>query len=406
VANDGNIIFVHSGTYSEILDIKKSITLQGENKKSTIIQRPENQSNEIINLFSSAEGLIISGFTFDNSIFYGPYGNDCIKIHTDNNVISDNIFISGTYADIHLDGALNNIIINNNFTSNGILIRRSGTPELKNWNTHTIENNIINGMPLHYFKNNNNGEIISSKSGQVILANCSNFIIENLNLENSCYSIQFGYSENNTILNCTLENNNRFGSGIRLLNSHSNNIFNNIISKYGDGIILTERSTNNLIKNNELTENTKGYYQNGFSHNNEIINNTIISNDFSGVYLDSYSMDNNVSFNQILNNRYGLILALVCDNNMIYTNNIINSETGISIESSSNNSFVFNNFINNSINAKIKHNKTNNWDVDELGNYWSDYDDEDLNEDGIGDSPYIISDLNQDNYPLMNPVDN
>jgi hypothetical protein len=38
-------------------------------------------------------------------------------------------------------------------------------------------------------------------------------------------------------------------------------------------------------------------------------------------------------------------------------------------------------------------------------NYWSDYNGTDNNGDGIGDTPYIINDENQDNYPLMNPVE-
>ena len=39
------------------------------------------------------------------------------------------------------------------------------------------------------------------------------------------------------------------------------------------------------------------------------------------------------------------------------------------------------------------------------GNYWSSYNGTDANLDGVGDTPYIIDDYNQDNYPLMNQVD-
>ncbi len=45
------------------------------------------------------------------------------------------------------------------------------------------------------------------------------------------------------------------------------------------------------------------------------------------------------------------------------------------------------------------------WDNDNVGNYWGEYSGLDKNNDGIGDSPYIIDENNKDNYPLMNSFD-
>lgn len=45
----------------------------------------------------------------------------------------------------------------------------------------------------------------------------------------------------------------------------------------------------------------------------------------------------------------------------------------------------------------------NCWDYDSVGNYWSNYEGDDTNHDGIGDSPYIVVGDQQDNYPLMEP---
>ncbi len=41
------------------------------------------------------------------------------------------------------------------------------------------------------------------------------------------------------------------------------------------------------------------------------------------------------------------------------------------------------------------------WDDGREGNYWSDYNGTDSNNDGIGDTPYVIDVLNQDRFPLM-----
>jgi nitrous oxidase accessory protein NosD len=38
-------------------------------------------------------------------------------------------------------------------------------------------------------------------------------------------------------------------------------------------------------------------------------------------------------------------------------------------------------------------------------NYWSDYNATDNDGDSIGDTPYIINEDNQDNSPLMEPVE-
>jgi len=53
---------------------------------------------------------------------------------------------------------------------------------------------------------------------------------------------------------------------------------------------------------------------------------------------------------------------------------------------------------------------SNNWDYESMGNYWSNYNGTDENNDGIGDTPYVISTSPEDygdadSYPLMEPVD-
>ena len=46
----------------------------------------------------------------------------------------------------------------------------------------------------------------------------------------------------------------------------------------------------------------------------------------------------------------------------------------------------------------------NIWDNGFEGNYWDNYNGTDGDGNGIGDTPYIINENNQDNYPLVNVI--
>ena len=55
-------------------------------------------------------------------------------------------------------------------------------------------------------------------------------------------------------------------------------------------------------------------------------------------------------------------------------------------------------------NSVINTYKGNNY-TSYLGNYWDNYTGNDANNDGIGDTPFIING-EVDNYPLMEPIEN
>ena len=89
-------------------------------------------------------------------------------------------------------------ICNNNFDKNGIYFFNN---ELSHWNTHVIENNYVNEKPIYYYKNHNDSITIPSDAGQVIVANCSQINLKNINFNNLYSSIQIAYSSNITINN-------------------------------------------------------------------------------------------------------------------------------------------------------------------------------------------------------------
>jgi len=94
---------------------------------------------------------------------------------------------------------------------------------------------------------------------------------------------------------------------------------------------------------------------------------------------------------------------------------IANNSYGIRLLSGSKNNLVFHNsFINNTMQTYVDTSYTNTWDsgYPSGGNYWSDSIGVDLywgphqnrtGSDGIRDTPHIIDENNQDNYPLMSP---
>jgi len=121
-------------------------------------------------------------------------------------------------------------------------------------------------------------------------------------------------------------------------------------------------------------------------------NNQIISNNITG---------------QNKGSGYGIQL-LNSSSNLIVANSF--KDIGLAIKSvlSKDNSFYYNNFLEmteygNRVAGFIEDDNLELWSDGKQGNYWSNYDGVDANNDGIGDTPYIIDKKRQDPHPLMTP---
>ena len=451
-ANEGDTIFVYSGTYYENMVVNKSINLIGEDKETTIIDGSGN--GDVV--YISADWVNISGFTIrnsgwpydgvriyssNNSIYncnisnnswYGIYGyyssNNSIcncnitsnnddgillyssynnSIHncnitsnnddgislsysysnsicncniTSNNGdgihaysssnnsiyncnISDNIELVSSYNNsiyncnisnndygIWLSYSSNNSIYNCNFINDGIFIEGG---ELSHY-IHNIYNNNVNGKPLLYYKNAQN-IILDGNAGEIILANCSNFEIKNMNISNTDIGIEIAFCNEIKIYNCNITSNNE--DGIELWSSSNNSIYNCNISNNDDGIDA-KYSSNNSIYNCNISNNNNGIWLLYYSSNNKIFGNKISNDSISLLYS---SNKNCIMGNNISSNWYGIRLYS-SDNNNISGNNVSsNSDDGISLDDSNNNNILNNNInSNNHVGMSLDDSNSNN----------------------------------------------
>ncbi len=119
-----------------------------------------------------------------------------------------------------------------------------------------------------------------------------------------------------------------------------------------------------------------------------VIENNLLTGNTRGIDFHGSSNENMIFENDITNNSYSIWITLGKDN-VFYHNNIVGGTVlGVS--------------------------EGNIWDdgYPSGGNYWSDYNGDDVFEgpnqdqpgsDGIGDTPYVIDEYNRDLYPLMCP---
>ncbi len=281
---------------------------------------------------------------------------------------------------------------------------------------------------------------ISSFYYGIYLWNSTNDTVSNNNITNNEFGIYFDDSSNNTISSNNITNN---MDGIWLYQSSNNSILENSITTNNyTGIYLEGPLSNNKISGSNISNNHDGIRIDAAS-NNEIRNNNLIANNggiaLSGnnntlhsntisvkyIGIDIFGNYNIISENNVTNCGTGFFFGWDTVYNTISGNTVKNNEDGLYFEHALNHSLVGNHIVNNthgvyvdwySRNIRIYHNTFSNntkhmrvsnpnnpnfLDNGVEGNYWSNYTGTDLNQDGIGDSPFIIDANNTDNFPLM-----
>ena len=390
---DGHTIFVEAGTYYEHVVVNKEVSLIGENKYNTIIDG--NGTGTVV--YVTAQNTNVSGFTIRNG---GMYSGIQLMYYSRNNIWG-NVITNNTYGIDIAHYSNNNSVYGNGIANNDVGI----------WLSHS-SNNSISGNNIT--ANNLDGIWLWDSSN-------NNSITKN-NITDNDYGIRLQESSNNVLRSNSMANN-RYNFGVwgTILSDFVNDVDASntvddkptyyLISKQDmtvppdAGYVALVNCTRITVQNLNITNNNLGILL--AYTTNSTINKNNVKNNYGGILLYRFSNNNSVSGNNITNNTLtGIGLSYSSNNNSVYGNNIADNDYGIWLWDSSNNSIYHNNFVDNTIQV-YSHNSTNVWDDGAgKGNYWSDYEERypnatELDESDIWDTPYVIGENNQDNYPIV-----
>jgi parallel beta-helix repeat protein len=290
----------------------------------------------------------------------------------------------------------------------------------------TYHENVAVTKSITLIGENSSNTIIDGGGGAspvVNVNNLDNVEISGFTIQNGQNGIYIRDSHNsavsgNTVTNSTYEN-------IYFVGSHDCIASGNIVTKSGTIGICFTFSYNVTVSENRIINSHDHGIAPFYSNNSIISGNTITDSIYNGIYISGSenivisennvtncpfagmnfinSNNNTVSGNTLTNNFVGIYMDS-CSNNTISGNNITNNAyIGIYIFESNANNFYSNNFIDNPTQVvNLNSTYANTWDNGTEGNYWSDYNGDDGDGDGIGDTPHLIDENNQDNYPLVN----
>ncbi|UCH32044.1 MAG: right-handed parallel beta-helix repeat-containing protein [Candidatus Bathyarchaeota archaeon] len=374
---DGHTIFVKAGFYYENLLVNKSISLIGEARAITIIDGSGETAIIVI-----GDDVLIANFTIQHgSTTPLDYG---IRIEGFNSIVK-NCIIRENYYGIWLESTQNCTIFNSIVSNNtGGIYLYSGSGNKVRYNS--ITNNVMWGMLLSQTYQNNfrlNRVSFNGPTGVSLYLSGSNLFRTNDIFSHTAYGMELGSSSSNTVQSNRVYN---CSTGIKI-GGLNNTIRGNWVSHTTNCIELYDGR--NVVEENQFYDSIAAvsFFN---SHQNQIRHNTVYSNKGIGFEFHG-SNGNTVRGNDFLNLMIGIrFVGTPSGGNWVYHNNFIGTVQPVSIPGSS---------------IGI-----NYWDNGMEGNYWSIFDGEDVDHDGICDFPWLVTfglpaELQQvDNYPLMGKI--
>jgi len=244
----------------------------------------------------------------------------------------------------------------NTLTDDGLSL----TGSLEEWTTHTMdETNMIDGESINYYKNVS-AELMPEDTTNLILANCSDIVLDGRDLSYEEDPLSVGYSRNITISNNTFRDNARGirfeevehsiirdnvfsaiqGTGIYLSTSDHNHIFNNTVSRGGGSGIYLYGSDDSIIRNNTIL-NSEGYSIGMNSVYNNLFQGNTLTNGSYGLFLKS--SHKNLFFNNSCRwSRHTAIYLDGSDRNDLENNSITKSNNSMTLLDSHSNDLIGN----------------------------------------------------------------
>lgn len=367
---DGHTIVVSSGIYYEHVVLNKELSLLGEARDETVIDG----NGKGLVLHVKAENVVIRNLTIQN----GAYG---IRIEGARNLtlVGNNVYNTQWFG-VELDCSGSSTLRDNRFVGNRYNFGVDGTSLFDFMNDIDVSNT-VNGKPVYYLMNQRDFTINSStfeKIGYLALINSTNIRVENLTLTDNQNGLLFAYATNATVTRLVTKGN---WNGIYVKYSSNVSVFRNEANDNYDYGIKFFDSNSSVVYDNNANDNVWAGIG-LFRSNNLTITRNNASNSIYCLHL-VYSNGSRISGNNAIPREDGYSIALYYSNdNLIYQNNFVNGLLYTPVKS--------------------KNMLDNGYD----GNHWRSYDGIDSDQDGIGDTAYILGEDNQDNHPLMGVVTN
>lgn len=285
--------------------------------------------------------------SIENNTFKSMVGIELFS--SENNTIMRNNFSDGSEAIVLIE-AYWNTIADNTITNNknGVILHDSGYNTIMR---NRISNDGDHGIQLIRSSNNTvNDNNISFRLGidGISLMNADRNMISSNSIRNNLIGIRLARSCNNTLFENNASMNTGYpednGHGIFIADSSEGNIIkaNNVYDNSKNGIFIDNSNTNTISDNNADDNDWYGISIKK-SDNNVITNNSVRYNRISGIKILDRSSRNEIRANNAVENYLGFLVEDSIEN--IVTNNSAsyNEESGITLGEGSSGNIVTNN---------------------------------------------------------------